>query len=497
MKTGILRAIIMAFMIMVSTVFSPLASKAELKENNVETAKIDKYMESVMNRLHIPGAAVGIVKGDQMIYLKGYGISGPDKTPVTPQTSFVIGSTSKSFTALAVMQLVEEGKIDLNAPILRYLPWFEVANKEASMKILVKDLLYQTSGFSTHDGVVGIVKGNMSIEEYIRSLKSTSLADPVGSRFQYSNVNYNILGAIVETVSGEPFPQYMSNHIFKPLDMNHSYASTDEAEQQSKATGYQPVFGFMVPTQQLNHQATVASGYLLSSAEDMSKYVIAQMNGGSFDNKSILSEKGIEQLHRPSASMGNGASYAMGWTVKNDVIFHDGKTENTYSFMVINGDYGIVLLTNAQDSLVSYDSVIMGIHGILMGEEPSLDDIPDFNQTYLIVNLAVLVVLAIVAWSIYSVFTWRTNCKATTFGISLHSLFILFFHLLIPLTILFYLPKILISPWSAIMLFLPGLGHFLICISILLLFMGVIKTFLIIRSARFMKHTRKQVRHIS
>lgn len=94
MKTGILRAIIMAFIIMVGTVFSPLATKAELKENNVETAKIDKYMESVMKRLHIPGAAVGIVKGDQMIYVKGYGISGPDKTPVTPQTSFVIGSTS-------------------------------------------------------------------------------------------------------------------------------------------------------------------------------------------------------------------------------------------------------------------------------------------------------------------------------------------------------------------------------------------------------------------
>ena len=121
----------------------------------VDAEKINSYLQKVMKDTPIPGLALGVVSGDQIIYLKGYGSAGPDGRLVTPQTPFIIGSVTKSFTALAVMQLVEAGQIDLDAPVVRYLPWFHTADSKASSSITVRRLLNQTSGFSTYQGRLG------------------------------------------------------------------------------------------------------------------------------------------------------------------------------------------------------------------------------------------------------------------------------------------------------------------------------------------------------
>ncbi|MDU5950957.1 MAG: serine hydrolase domain-containing protein, partial [Paenibacillus macerans] len=123
--------------------------KAGAESDEIDKEQIDAFMQDSMKKLQIPGASLAIVKGDQVLFQNGYGISGPDRTPVTAQTPFVIGSVSKSFTALAVMQLADAGKIDLEAPVRQYLPWFRVADEAASAQIRVKHLLHQTSGIST------------------------------------------------------------------------------------------------------------------------------------------------------------------------------------------------------------------------------------------------------------------------------------------------------------------------------------------------------------
>src|SRR5690349_14806810 len=105
-----------------------------------------------MRELRVPGLAVAIVQGEQIVHLKGFGFADGAAQPVTPQTPFIIGSTTKSFTALAVMQLVEAGKIELDAPIQRYLPSFHLADPDASARIIVRDLLHQTSGIPTDNG---------------------------------------------------------------------------------------------------------------------------------------------------------------------------------------------------------------------------------------------------------------------------------------------------------------------------------------------------------
>lgn len=468
--------------IVIVWVVSPLSAKAEAKTFQIDPAKIDAYVEAAMDRLHIPGAALAIVKGDRTVYLKGYGISGPDQAPVTPQTPFVLGSTSKSFIALAVMQLAEAGKIELDAPVQRYLPYFRTADEAASSQITVRHLLNQTSGFSTYTGRKGMVEGDKSIEQHIRDLKNTPLARPAGSGYEYSNVNYNILSGIVQAVSGKPYAQYVSDHIFKPLAMNHSYAAPDPARSDGLATGYQPVFGYMVPTKQWNHEATVASGYLISSAEDMANYLIAQLNGGRFQARTVLSEQGVRQMHEPAAPIADGLFYGMGWSVNNSVIFHNGITENTYSFMAMDGDYGIVLLINAYDFLSSYDSIASGLNGIVHGQERSAAELPDYTKTYLILDLIMAVILALLVRSVYSLWTWKTKFKATPLRITVHAVSLLFLNVLLPLAVLIYFPKLDPAPWSVVTLFFPGAGHALLFIPIVLLGVGAIKTVLLLRS---------------
>lgn len=467
----------------------PLSVHAQPAEESVDTAHIDQFVNSAMNELNIPGASLAIVKEGRIVYMEGYGISGPDSSPVTPQTPFVLGSTSKSITAMAVIQLVEKGKIRLDDPVQYYLPWFRVADLEASRRITIRELLNQTSGLSTYAGESTLTTGDESIEQHIRSLKHVQLTAPVGSVFQYSNLNYNILSGVIQAASGQSYTEYVQQHIFKPLHMKHSYTSPDEARKDGLATGYQPVFGFMLPTKQLNHEGTVASGYLISSAEDMAHYLTAQMNEGQNGPSPVLSVKGIRTLQKPIAYMGGGSYYAMGWVVDKEGISHNGATENTYSKMTINENYGVILLVNSLDylDLQSYDKIMTGINAILNGGEIPQIGMSDLERTiFLLVNWVLITILAILAQSVFGLFNWKTRSR-TTSGRLLHIVSILFFHVLIPSLLLMTLPKLLV-PWSVIKLFLPGLGHVIYFILILLLGVGVVKTALVMRTILKKKH---------
>lgn len=462
----------------------PSPAAAEPEANKTLYDKVDEFMNEAVEKLRLPGAAIGIVKGDRVLYSKGYGISGPDRQPVTPQTPFVLGSTSKSITALAVMQLVEAGKIDLEAPVQRYLPWFRLADEEASKGILVKHLLFQTSGLSTHSGQVSLTRGDKPLEEHLKSLRNTSLASPVGSAYQYSNLNYDILGGIVEAVSGMPFGQYVKESIFAPLGMTSSYPSAEEAPAGEVATGYQPVLGFMVPTKQAHHPGTTPSGYLVSSAADMSNYLIAQMNGGRYKDREVLSEAGVNRMHAPAAYMWDGMHYAMGWTTGGGVVSHDGSTENTYSKMMIDGEYGIVLLINAMDffHIDSYDAILTGIRS-LVHDRPPVPVPSDYTRIFAILNAILLVVAAAAVWSLFALFRRDPKAAGGPVRRVARILFIVAFYLLIPGAVLALVPRLLV-PWPVVRLFLPGYGHALFLAPIAALALGAARLAVLARAGR-------------
>ncbi len=140
------------------------------------------------------------------------------------------------------MQLVEAGKIDLDAPVQRYLPWFRLADPEASARITIRDLLHQTTGISERDGN-GFWASQQGLEDTVRGLDSTQLTQPVGTTYQYSNINYSIAGLVVEEVAGQPYGDYVTQHIFAPLDMRHSFTSRDQAVADGLSDGHTYLFG--------------------------------------------------------------------------------------------------------------------------------------------------------------------------------------------------------------------------------------------------------------
>lgn len=304
--------LISILMLMVGINKFVFANENESTNDSLDISKIDKFMENEIERLNIPGASLAIVKGDQVEYIQGYGVSHPDGTKMTPQTPIVLGSTTKSFTALAIMQLVEQGEISLKEPVQSYIPWFQIADEGASKKITIQHLLNHTSGLSTNDGQVSISQGNKTLKEHIKSLANTELTYPVGEKYQYSNLNYNILGLVIEEVSNKSYKDYINESIFKPLEMNNSFVSPKDDANNVIAVGYQTVFGLKVPTKQLIHEGTVSSGYLISSARDMANYMIVQLNQGEFKGRSILSVNAVNTMHHLSAFMGNDTYYARG-----------------------------------------------------------------------------------------------------------------------------------------------------------------------------------------
>jgi CubicO group peptidase (beta-lactamase class C family) len=367
--------------------------------------EIESFVQDEMAAQRIPGLAVGIVEGDRIAYVRGFGRADDSGNEVTPQTPFIIGSVSKSFTALAVMQLVEANRIELDAPVQRYVPWFRVADEKASAEITVRHLLNHTSGLSTKTGRSFQGDGDTSdtaLEQAVRKLDSAELTAPVGSKHQYSTVNYSVLGLIVQTVAGQSYESYVQTRIFDPLRMGNSY--TSETAAHGLATGHNYSFGRPREADLPYNRGLVPAGYLISSAADMTHYVISQLNFGRYDGTPVLSSAGIEELHRPAVQTPEAdTSYGMGWFVgpRNDIpaIHHQGETFNFHSNVVLTPQSrrGVVVLMNAENSLDLFVSGRMGtiadgVTSLLEGREPPSrpSNVPTFIVYALLFALLVL-----------------------------------------------------------------------------------------------------------
>jgi CubicO group peptidase (beta-lactamase class C family) len=359
------------------------AGTARASEPNF--AVIDAYVEAQMKEIRIPGLALGIIQGDQTVHLKGYGVADPSGRRVTPQTPFTLASLAKSFTALAIMQLVKAGHVELDAPVHRYIPWFRLADEKASASITVRHLLNQTSGISAATGnekYPSRAMMNWTPEQRVRELRDNPLTYRVGTTYEYSNVNYSILALIVQTVSGQSFEAYVQEHIFAPLDMRHSTMYQAEALPPDIAVGYQQWFGFPVASDVPLLRSGNGSGGLIASAEDMSHYLIAQLNNGRYGDAAVLSPEGIAELHRPAARDGDsGKFYGMGWEVETvnslTTISHNGDHANFHANMVLTGDgWGIVLMTNANSLLAAtrITGIAMGVASLLRGQSPPANE---------------------------------------------------------------------------------------------------------------------------
>jgi len=271
---------------------------------------LDGLMAKGMEEHHIPGAAVSVVKDGTLFFTKGYGYADlENKIPVDPeQTIFSIGSVGKLFTWTAVMQLVEQGKLDLDADVNTYLD-FHIPDTYPQ-PITLKHLLTHTAGFE--DLWFEVFAWNadevMPVGEWLAS-HIPARVNPPGEVAAYSNYGANLAGYIVARVSGQPYEQYLQDHIFDPLGMERSRANLPLPPdlRSHAALGYWDMDGVLqpipkVPDDYLGQPAMVPAGGHLSSVTDMARFMIAQLNGGRYSDAEtaegrILSESTTLQMH--------------------------------------------------------------------------------------------------------------------------------------------------------------------------------------------------------
>lgn len=314
---------------------------------------VAEYIQQQVERHGLPGAAVALIDQGQVVHRQGYGTRGGGQ-PMTGETPLYIGSVSKSFTALAVMQLVESGQVDLDTPVQDYIPWFEVDDPDSSRTITLRHLLNHTSGLSDR-GYIEDLSPHASLEESVRALRDASPEAPPGLVFRYFNPGYQVLGLAVEKVSGLPYADYLEREIFAPLGMESTHAGPGRPTE--VAAGYTSLFGLAVARSQPHLEYAVPAGFIVSTSRDMARYVKALANQGNLDGVQVLSPEGVRELYEPGE--GTGGVYGLGWTVEErsgeTLVYHTGGLATFYSYAAWRPEEGtgVVLMVN-QHGLVPH-----------------------------------------------------------------------------------------------------------------------------------------------
>jgi len=333
--------------------------------DQIDTNMLDAVVEEQMSKHGLPGVALAVIDDGEVVYQKGYGVDG-NGNPMTPETKVFIGSQSKSFTALAIAQLVEQGKLDLDVSIQTYIPWFVIADETASGEITINHLLHHTSGLS--DAGYGVVLPlDTSLDEAVRSLSKAKLTASVGSQFQYFNMGYAVLAYLVELQSGQSYAEYVQEHILTPLGMVSSTA--DPASVTDMPKGYTRIFGFAIPAKEDYPAYGVGEGWIVSNAVDMAKYAIEFQT----KNTTLVSEEMMNIILSPGIGY-----YGMGWFIYDNgfKIVHGGanQTFRTEVNIYPNNGRAFILLTNQGyqvDHFISASQLTNSIEAIVLGNSPA------------------------------------------------------------------------------------------------------------------------------
>lgn len=382
--------------------------------------RIDAFVESERQASGIPGIALAIVPAGGAPHVRGFGQDGRGKA-ISADTPFPIGSLTKSFTALLVRQAIDAGQLDADAPVQRYLPWFRVADADASSRITLRHLLNQTSGFSRADGIAPLLQGSTAgIEELARGLSTVSLNRPVGERFEYSNLNYVLLGSVLQTVTGRSWQELIQVRVLQPLQMTHSHTDHHAARQAGMTTLHRMWFGLPVAQQTSLLPGFAPTGSLVASADDMARYLQMLLAGGMAPAGRVLSAEGVAQLLAPASPPGRSKlmsaefefRYGEGWFVgqfgaASDARWHLGNLASFAAWMVLLPDtqQAVVVLINANSELpLNEVNAVMsrlpiGVVNLLRGQP--VPQGPSLRSAYLPINAAsafVVIALAVSAW---------------------------------------------------------------------------------------------------
>ncbi|MGM0410583.1 MAG: serine hydrolase domain-containing protein [Bacillota bacterium] len=477
------------WIIVILFIFSVITLSQKCYSNKADTDDISKKIDIVVNKAieknRIPGIAVSAVKDGEIIYSKGFEKSdGFNDREITADTPLFIGSISKSFTSLAIMQLVEEGKLNLDDPINKYLDFFEVDKGSYNGEITLRHLLHHKSGMSEKE-YMAFLDGDLSIEEGVKDLMGMKLGYGPGEEFNYFNPNYNILGLIIETVSDMSYEDYIRKNILTPLEMNNTYLSKEIVEEKVP-TGHLAFFSFPLKKEGKFEKHSLPSGYIVSTANDMAKYLIFQQTG-EYKGRKLLSEGNIKEMQSPDNNKEFG--YAMGWNIGEKFgykIIEHGGSLYTYSAnmaMIPEKNIGVILLINQNHfvyNIISNNQLVDNILKVLINPGLNTAEINFIPLGAIFLILAIIAILTIVKdlYHLFNLKKWKKKMKNKS-KLSLYINISLDF--IIPLFLIFGIPLVFINIFNRGFAFLPafylmpGIVSWVLISSSLSLIKGILK----------------------
>ena len=382
---AIFAALVGVLLTATSSAVGVAAAPAPAPQDDGVAAVIARYRTAIpelMAEEHVPGLALALVDGDRVVWQQGFGSTARDGgTPVTVDTIFSVQSMSKVFTATAVMEAVQAGRLDLDVPITTYLPNFTVHSAfeaHPERRITLRMLLGCTAGF-THEAPLG---NNYEPEPgdfraHVRSISDTWLRFPVGTGEAYSNLGFDLAAQILEKVSNKPFPQVMRDSVLAPLGMERSTFDRDRVHASgNRAVGHE---GLVPP--RVDSPMTAAGG-LWTSAGDLARFLEFQLGDGTIDGHSVLGPALMQEMRRvPAPQAGAPAGYALGvsrsrWRAGNylDIFFHGGGGDGFLSDLVWVPPLhlGVAVLTNSSDDQDLESTLALGLLHDLVTEPGSV-----------------------------------------------------------------------------------------------------------------------------
>lgn len=439
---------------------------------DLETADYDEVcnqIEKLMKKTNVPGISMVIVSADQTRYMSFGYADRENMIEADENTLYEIGSMSKAFTGVAILLLEEQGKLSLDDDIRDYLPWLELKYKgiyqgkqiNEPVKVTIKNFLYHTSGIP-YESIVGIMpsRDDMALENTVSTLTGTYLKEYPGEVYSYATINYDVLGLVIEEVSGTTYEEYIEENLLIPLGLFDTYVDREKAEKTGRlAKGYKTKFFFPRLTESPELRGSVPAGYYISSAADMERWIRIQL--GLIEVSEIY-QRVIERSHVPDTTVEPSYNdfYGAGWQVElqGKEYMHSG-TNPTFASMIYMEPfrlYGICVLSNLSANTAGY--INSNVTDMLKDRELEMLQYHDsFFQSYdavfsiasIIGSLLILFYLIAIIKDINNIKKGRRNrSKQLSFGQFIIGIFMYIYAMIC----VYYLPYIMFSriTWEAV-----------------------------------------------
>jgi CubicO group peptidase (beta-lactamase class C family) len=324
---------------------------------------LDNYVNRALTEWQIPGVSVCIVKNGKIVVMKGYGVKETGTNDkVDENTLFMIGSNSKAFTATALAMLDADKKLSLDDKVQKWMPDFKLYDPWVAKEANIRDLLCHRLGFETFQGDFMFFDSDLTTAEVREKMGKLKPMYSFRSKWGYTNSAFMTAGEIIPKVTGKSWADFITDSIFKPLGMNNSLAlSKDIQAASNKCAAHTVVMGELKKIPYGNIDNLAAAGSISSSVNDMSKWVMMQLNNGKLDGKTIIPANAIAQTRIPHSILGNGghmfnkshfALYGLGWFLEEyagrKIVAHTGGVNGfvTSVCLIPEEKIGIIVFTN-------------------------------------------------------------------------------------------------------------------------------------------------------